>query len=101
MGCIKRTKPHQAMYAVLAFELAIGKATSYLQRGTFDTSFFTGGFINHFNAIVMLFRPPYVHTHEHFCPILCVGSTRSSINTNYSLVIIIGAGKFKLFFEIV
>ena len=77
---IIRRYPHQPVHTVLAFQITVYIITFDLYRHRFDTGLVALQYIGDRGFIVMLFAPSQVHTHQHRCPVLRLGSSGSRID---------------------
>ena len=62
------------MHTVFGFEIAKGVTPYDLERGTFETRFFTRLEVQDFVGIAMRLSPTDIHAQEHMRPILRLGA---------------------------
>ena len=74
------------MDTVFALQIAVGVlATFYLHGDGLDACLITILQVSNRHFIVVSFRPTLVHTHEHLCPVLCLGASGSRIDLEHGI----------------
>src|SRR5688572_4346611 len=76
VGRVERTQAHEAMYASLTLEIAIGIIASNAIGSTLDARFFAFHPLDKLDLIAIIFRPAQVHPLKHLRPILRVCAAR-------------------------
>src|SRR6185437_9097680 len=90
---------HQAMYAGLGAQPAIGRVALEFDRGTLHARHRTGIGIDHFARIPVRGAPPQIHAQEPLRPVLCLGSTGTRLDVQEGAVRIHLAAKHALELE--
>ena len=78
---VKGGKPHKAMYTLLGTQVAKGILPVYSNSDRFNSSFFPFGLVNNFKSISVRFCPAQIHALEHLRPVLRVGATCTSMDS--------------------
>ena len=88
------------MDAVLAFEEAVGVGAGEFIDGGFDAGFFAGGAFKTGGFEVVALGEAEIHAFQHAGPVHRFGTTDAGGDAEDGVVLVVGAGEAKGFFEV-
>ena len=83
---VERTDPHQPVHPGLGLQPAIGVGAGDLQRRRFDAGLFALALFQQLHFVAVLLRPPHIHPHQHFRPILGFRAARAGVQFDVAIV---------------
>jgi len=87
----------EAVHAMLAPQLAIGKRPANFQRNALDASFIAQRLFYSFHLVIHGLCPPHVHALQHLGPILGISAAGTGVDVQDSVVVVVAPGKHQRF----
>ena len=96
---IKRRDTHKPVRALLHRQLAVEVITVHNKGGGLNAGLLGVGDVVDVHLVASLFRPTYVHAHEHLRPVRRVYATGAGADVDHGLALVVFAGEHGLHLE--
>ena len=93
---VERRDAYEAMYAGFRFEESERVQPLDLDHRALDTGLLAVALIEHLDGVALSLRPSLVHSHQHRCPVLGFGASRSCADLELRVAEVIGSGEQRL-----
>ncbi len=96
---VERGDAHQTVDAFLRLEESVGVLSADLDLRRFDAGFLSLEQVEHLDLEAVPLRPPGIHPHQHFGPVLGFRAARARVDGEQRIARVVGAAQHVLQLE--